>query len=103
MKEKARPPVKREHRYINKLTPELKAYVVRRLATYDTPTAIARDLEELFGVAISVPAVHHYHAERVSYDNLAPCWRELFWETRKAFIAACAQTGTREQMARVRL
>jgi hypothetical protein len=36
-------------------------------------------------------------------DKLAPCWKELFWETRKAFIAACAQVGTMEQMVRVRL
>jgi hypothetical protein len=103
MKEKARPPVKREHRYIMKLTPEQKAYVVRRLATYDTPTAIARDLEALFGVEISVQAVDHYNPERGSYDNLAPCWKELFWETRKAYIAACAEAGTMEQMLRVRL
>jgi hypothetical protein len=94
---------KREERYINKLSPEQKAYVVRRLASYHTPTEIQRDLKELFGIEISVQAVNHYHADRIGYDNLAPCWKELFWETRKAFIAACAQAGTMEQMVRVRL
>jgi hypothetical protein len=103
MPTKSRAIANREHRYIIKLTPEQKVYVVKRLATYDTPTAITRDLKALFGVDISVQAVDQYHPERASSDNLAPCWKELFWATRKAFIAACAEAGTMEQMVRVRL
>jgi hypothetical protein len=103
MKAKSRAPVKREQRYIIKLTPEQKIYVVRRLATYGTPTEIARDLKALFGIEITLQAVEHYHPERVASDKLAPYWKELFWETRKAFIAACAEVGTMEQMVRVRL
>ena len=94
---------KREQRYIIKLTPEQKAYVVRRLATYNTPSAVARELKELFGIEIAVQSVDHYHPDRVSRDNLAPCWKELFWETRKAYVAACKEVGTMEQMVRVRL
>jgi hypothetical protein len=84
--------------------PEQKVYVVKRLATYDTPTAIVRDLKALFGVEITIQAADHYHPEHVSSEKrLAPCWKELFWATRKAFIAACAEVGTMEQMVRVRL
>jgi hypothetical protein len=101
MTTKSRTPVKRESTI--KLTAEQKTYVVRRLATYDTPTAIARDLKDLFGVDITVRSVDHYHPERSTSDKLAPCWKELFWETRKAFIAACAEVGTMEQAVRVRL
>jgi hypothetical protein len=103
MTTKSRAIAKREQRYIIKLTPEQKVYVVKRLATYDTPTAIARDLEALFGIAITLQAVEHYHPERTASEKLAPYWKELFWETRKAFIAACAEAGTMEQMVRVRL
>jgi hypothetical protein len=103
MTAKSPTPVKREDRYVNKLTPEQKAYVVKRLATYHTPTAIARDLKELYGVEVTKQAVVHYHPEPAANDKLAACWKELFWETRKAFIAACAEAGTKEQMVRIRL
>ena len=103
MKAKSHSPVKNKERYLNKLTPEHKTFVVKRLATYDTPTAIVRDLKALFGVEITLQAVDHYHPHKAAEKRLAPCWQELFWETRKAFIAACAEVGTMEQMVRVQL
>jgi hypothetical protein len=92
-----------EHGCRTTLTPEQKVFVVKRLATYHTPTAIVHDLKELFGVEVKVKTVDHYHPERSTHDKLASCWKELFWATREAFIAACAQVGTMEQMVRVRL
>jgi hypothetical protein len=76
---------------------------VRRLATWDSPTAIARDLADVFGVEVSKQAVVHYNPELASRWKLAPCWQELFRETRKAWVAACANVGTMEPMVRVRL
>jgi hypothetical protein len=99
---KSRPPAKHKDRYLNKLTPEHKVFVVKRLATYDTPTAIVRDLKALFGVEVTLQAIDHYLPHKASEKRLA-CWQELFWETRKAFIAACAEAGTMHEMVRVRL
>jgi hypothetical protein len=103
MRKKSPAPADRERKYARKLSEELKAYVVRRLASYDSSTAIARDLKELFGVEVALPTIDYYHPERVSSLKLPPCWQELFWETRRAFIAACTQASTMEQMVRVRL
>jgi hypothetical protein len=89
--------------YARKLTDEQKTYVVTRLATYHSPTAIARDLKELFGVTITVQSVDYYHPQRATSGMLAQRWKDLFWETRKAYLAGCAQAGTVEQMVRIQL
>jgi hypothetical protein len=92
-----------EPRCTIRLTPEQQAYVVRRLATYGGPAAIMHDLKKLFGIEVKVKTVEHYHPERSTHEKLAERWKELFWETRKAYLAACAEIGTMEQMVRVRL
>ena len=77
-----------------KLTNEQKTYVVRRLAEYDKPTAIALGLKEVFGVTISHQAVEHYDPERPAGHDLAQKWRDLFWQARRAFIESIADVGT---------
>jgi hypothetical protein len=52
---------------------------------------------------MTVQGIQHYDPEKLASDDLSACWKELFWETRKAFIAACAEVGTMEEMVRVRL
>ena len=47
----------RARRPNHKLTEAQKDYVIRRLAAYDTPTEIQRDLREKFGVEITRQAV----------------------------------------------
>ena len=61
-----------------KLTDEHKAYVVRRLAEYDKPTAIAQGLKEVFGITISHQAIEHYDPERPAGHDLAQLWRDIF-------------------------
>ena len=48
----------------HKLTEAQKDYVIRRLAAYDTPTEIQRDLREKFGVEITRQAVETYDPTR---------------------------------------
>jgi hypothetical protein len=84
----------------NKLTDEQKIYVVERLAAYDGLTAIARGLKEKFGITISPTGVSHYNPER-SLD-LAQRWKDLFAETRKAYIDSTADIGFTNKPARLR-
>jgi hypothetical protein len=68
----------------SKLTDEQKAYVVRRLAAYDRPSKIRRDLREQFGVEISLQGVSQYDPTRV--PDTPKEWAEKFFTARKAHI-----------------
>lgn len=86
-----------------KLTDEQQAYVVKRLAVYDKPAAIAQGVEDAFGVTISPQAVEHYDPERPAGHDLAPQWRAVFHEARKAYIASTADIGHMDKPLRMRL
>jgi hypothetical protein len=87
----------------SKLSDEQKAYVVKRLAAYDKPLAIAQGLNEVFGVTISTQAIEHYDPERPAGHDLARKWRDVFWKARTAFIASIVDTGTMLIPVRLRL
>jgi hypothetical protein len=84
----------------SKLNDEQKTYVVTRLAVYDKPAAIARDLKEEFGVTITPEAVGNYHPDRV-HRRVAQRWKDLFAETRKAYIAKAADVGAMHKPVRI--
>jgi hypothetical protein len=76
-----------------KLTEEHKIYVVKRLAAYDTPAAIVRDLAREFGVTVTHQAVREYEPGRAANRRLAPRWRTLFAQERAAYLARTAAIG----------
>jgi hypothetical protein len=76
-----------------KLTEQHKIYVVTRLAAYDTPAAVTRDLAKNFGVTVSHQTVRDYEPGRVPSRRLAPRWRELFARERAAYLARTAAIG----------
>jgi hypothetical protein len=89
------------HKYAGKLTDEQRVYIVTRLATYSTPSAIARDLKAEFGIEVTPQAVNQYHPERASGGGLGQRWKDLFGEVRKAYLAAIAETATSEPLVRM--
>jgi hypothetical protein len=76
-----------------KLTDEQKIYVVKRLAAYDKPRAIARDLERQFGVTVTHHAIAPYDPGRGAGRHLAPRWRSLFARERAAYLASTGDIG----------
>lgn len=68
----------------NKLTIQVKAFIVMQLATWETPSAIKAQVKELFDVDITVPGVMHYDAGRSTPGKR---WIELFQKTRADFLA----------------
>jgi len=86
-----------------KLNNAQKAYVVRRLAAYDKPAAIAHGLKEIFDVTISPQAIEHYDPERPAGHDLATQWRDAFRAARKAYIAEIADIGSMGKPVRMRL
>jgi hypothetical protein len=87
----------------HKLTDEQKTYVVKRLAAYDRPAAIAHDLQEAYGVTISPQAIEHYDPERPAGHDLAPRWRDEFHAARKAFRAEMADISHLDKPLRLHL
>jgi hypothetical protein len=87
----------------HKLTNAQRTYVVRRLAAYDKPAAIAHSLKEVFGVTISTQAIERYDPERPAGQDLAPQWRAVFRAARKAYIAETADISHMDKLARLRL
>jgi hypothetical protein len=88
-------------KFAHKLTDEQKIYIVRQLASYKTSSAIARDLKENFGIDITAQAIDHYHPDRASGATLSPRFKDLFRETRKAYLAAAAEVGTNDPLVRM--
>ena len=67
-----------------KLTREQKIYVVRRLAAYDRPAEIARDLKKRFGIEITRQAIMQYDPTKGS--ECAEEWAELFRALRREYM-----------------
>jgi hypothetical protein len=69
-----------------KLSDEQREYIVRRLAAYDSPTAIRRDVRERFGIAVSCPSIMQYDPTRD--PRCAKRWADLFRTVRKDRIGS---------------
>ena len=67
-----------------KLTREQKIHVVRRLAAYDGPAEIARDLRKQFGIEITRQAIEQYDPTKGS--ECAEEWADLFRNARQEYM-----------------
>ena len=85
-----------------KLTGDQKADVVRRLAAYDLPGAIARSMKEDLGIEITRQAIAFYDPTRYSRRRCPKRWAALFWDTRAEIIAGKADVGAAHGVVRVR-
>ena len=71
-----------------KLTDAQKAFVVHRLAAYESPDDVAAEVLELFGITLTRPAVAHYDPTTYAGRTLSPRWVELFHAKRARIIAS---------------
>jgi hypothetical protein len=85
-----------------KLTRAQKADVVRRLAAYDSPGAIAKSLKQDYGIEITRQAIAFYDPTRYSARRRPKRWADLFRETRAEIIAGKADAGAAHRLVRVR-
>ncbi len=83
------------------LNDEHKTYIVRRLAAYEPLGVIARGLRQEFGITVPKPLIQYYDPERRISRNLARRWRDLFWQTRKAFHEGIADVGANYPLVRI--
>ncbi len=85
----------------NKLSGEVKVFIVQRLACFSAPSEVARAVEEQFGVSISPQGVEAYNPYRRSGERLSEKWRQLFEQTRKAYLEETSGIGISHRAVRL--
>lgn len=91
---------------MTKLTDEMKAFLVKELAMYATPSQAARALQEHFGVKIERHQAADYDPESRSgsrRSHLAERWRVQFRETRTKFLNAVNNIAIANRAYRLRM
>lgn len=68
-----------------RLTPDIQAFIVQRLACFDTPTAVAEAVKATHGVTVDRRQVETYSPERAGQKPAAK-WCKLFEATRAKFV-----------------
>jgi hypothetical protein len=72
---------RRGRRVLPKLSDEQRAYIIRRLAGGDMPTAIQRDVRARFGIELSPQSIAYYDPTRVPTPKKR--WAPLFHAARR--------------------
>ena len=85
-----------------KLTGAEKTEVVRRLAGFAQPNAIAKAMKEDLGIEITPQAIAYYDPTRYSTSPCPKRWSDLFWTMRAEFIASVDDVGAAHPTVRVR-
>lgn len=86
----------------HKLTRAQKADVVRRLAAYESPNAIARAMKEELGIEITPQAIAFYDPTRYSGKACPRHWAVLFRKVRAEIIASRPDVGVAHHAVRLR-
>jgi hypothetical protein len=76
-----------------KLTAEQKVFIVQRLACFDTPSQVAKAIQEELGVTVSPQSCEGYDPTKVTGANLSQRLRDLFEATRKQFLEDTTSIG----------
>src|SRR5438309_3743548 len=83
------------------LTDEIKEFIVRGLARYDTPSQVAEAVKAQFGIAVSRQQVFAYDPE--GSRPPAPRWIALHAATREKFLSDVAGIGVAQKAVRLRM
>ncbi len=83
------------------LTDEIKTFIVRGLARYETPTRVAASVQAQFGIAIDRRQVYAY--DPAGSRPPAQRWIDLHAATRAKFLRAAAEIGVAHKVVRLRM
>ncbi|MDQ7246537.1 DUF2280 domain-containing protein [Dongia sedimenti] len=82
------------------LTDEIKTFIVKGLACYDTPSQVAEAVKAEFNIEITRQHVYAYDPN--ASQHMAPRWRELHAATRAALLRELAEIGIAHRAVRLR-
>jgi hypothetical protein len=83
------------------LTDEMKTFIVKGLARYETPTRVAASVQAAFGIAIDRRQVFAY--DPAGSRPPAQRWIKLHAATRARFLRAASEIGVAQQVVRLRM
>jgi hypothetical protein len=83
------------------ISDDIKAFIVRSLATFDTPSEVVDSVKNNFGVELSRQHVYGYDPE--CSKPPAQRWCELHAATRAAFLGETAEIGITHKAYRLQL
>lgn len=84
------------------LKDDVKLFIVRALACFDSPTEVCRQVKDEFGIEVTKQQVSLYHPERRVGKDLSEKWRTVFAETRKNFLDDVSTIPIASQAFRLR-
>lgn len=85
-------------------TDEQKTFIVQALACFDTPSVVAAAVKAEFALdkEPSRQRIHRYDPETKAGTELSDQWKQMFAETRKAFLDQTAKIGIANRAVRLR-
>jgi hypothetical protein len=92
---------RRNRKAASVLTDEVKAFIVRGLARYETPTRVAASVKANFGIEIDRRQVFAY--DPAGARPPAQRWIDLHAATRAKFLRAAAEIGITQKVVRLRM
>ena len=81
------------------LTDEIRTFIVKGLACFDSPSQVAEAVKAHFDVEISRQHVYAYDPR--ASQRMAPRWRELHAATRQAYLREVAEIGIAHKTVRL--
>lgn len=84
------------------LSSDQKRFIVQRLAVYDRPSDVRDALREEFGVTVDLSQLSHYDPTTRKGRKLAADLKELFQDTRRAFVDRFQGVAIRHKAVRLR-
>jgi hypothetical protein len=84
------------------LADDVKGYIVRALACFDTPETVAKAVKAEFELDVTRQQVAAYDPNKVVGANLSEKWKMVFEETRKRFLEDASSIGVANRTVRLR-
>jgi hypothetical protein len=86
----------------SRLSEQVRTFIVKSIACFDTPSVIVAAVRSEFGDEITHQAVNHYDPTKAAGARMDKKWRQLFEETRKAFLEEFGTIGVSHRAVRMR-
>lgn len=84
------------------LKAEVKAFIVRQLACFDSPSVVADAVKEEFGIVVTRQQVEGYDPTKRSGQDLSKKWADMFTAIRKKFTEDTTEIPISHKTARLR-
>lgn len=84
------------------LKEDVKLFIVQCLACYDTPSKVVDSVKEQFEIPVTRPQVQAYDPTKKAGEYLSQKFKDIFFETRKAFLDESIEVPIANKIFRLR-